>query len=71
MQTKRQSIIESIVQQVAGFFVGIGVQYVVFYVKDMEATLLDNLEIGVVFSLVSAIRSYVLRRVFNKQHAER
>lgn len=67
-QTKRQSVIESITQQAVGYLVGLGTQYIVFPLFDMEVNLIDNLIIGAIFAIVSTVRSYVLRRVFNKQH---
>ena len=68
MQTKRQSIIESVTQNVIGYLVGIGTQYVVFPLFGMEANLTENLLIGAIFAIVSTARSYVVRRLFNKQH---
>ena len=68
MQTKKQSMVESVVQQLTGYLVGLGTQYVVFPLYGMEVDLIANLQIGAVFAIVSTIRSYVLRRVFNKQH---
>jgi hypothetical protein len=70
MQTKRQSMVESIVQQLTGYLVGLGTQYVVFPFYGMEIDLITNLQIGAIFAIVSTVRSYVLRRVFNKQHTK-
>jgi hypothetical protein len=69
-QSKRQSWGESITQNVVGYFVGLGTQYVVFPLYGMEIDLIANLQIGIIFAIVSTIRSYLLRRVFNKQHVD-
>jgi hypothetical protein len=34
----------------------------------MEANLTENLLIGAIFAIVSTARSYIVRRLFNKQH---
>ena len=67
-QTKRQSVIESVIQQATGYFVGLGTQYIVFPFYGMEVDLVTNLQIGAIFAIVSTARSYLIRRVFNKQH---
>lgn len=67
-QTKRQSMIESVTQNVVGYLVGLGTQYVVFPLFGMEANLTENLIIGAIFAIVSTARSYIVRRMFNKQH---
>lgn len=67
-QTKKQSMVESVIQNVIGFLVGLLVQEGVFWWKGLEVNFLDNLHIGIIFAIVSIARSYLLRRVFNKQH---
>ena len=69
-QTKRQSIIESVTQNVIGYLVGLGTQFVVFPLFGMEINFMDNLIIGVIFAIVSTARSYLVRRLFNKQHKD-
>lgn len=69
-QTKRQSVVESVLQNVVGYFVGLGTQYIVFPMYGMEVNLEANLQIGLIFAIVSIVRSYLLRRLFNKQHLD-
>ena len=64
----RQSRLMSLVEAVANVAVGYGVavltQMLVFPLFGFEATLKDNLAIGVIFTVVSLGRSYALRRLF-------
>lgn len=66
MQTKRQSRIETLTQQAIGFIVAMVSQLIIFPVFDIHVSMADNLLIGIYFTIVSIIRSYVVRRMFNK-----
>ena len=65
MQSRAMSLLESIANVVVGYGVAVGAQIVVFPLFGLHASVSDNLMIGVVFTGVSLVRSYVLRRVFN------
>ena len=64
-QSKRMSLIESIVGTFIGLLVALLTQMIVFPMYGLEVTLIENFEIGFIFTLVSLIRSYIVRRVFN------
>ena len=66
MQTKFQSFVEAIINILIGYSVAILSQLIVFPIFDIEVPLSDNLLIGLWFTAISLIRSYVLRRYFNK-----
>lgn len=66
MQTKRHSIIESITNTTVGFIISLLVQMVVYPVMGIKVTISENLIITVVFTIVSILRGYALRRLFNK-----
>lgn len=66
MQTKRWSLIETLVQVIVGYFVALVAQILVFPLYNMEVSLGDNLQIGLIFLVVSLVRGYCLRRVFNR-----
>lgn len=68
MQTKKMSIIESIVNVIIGYGVAVAAQVIVFPWFGIETCLSDNLKIGVIFTFVSLVRTYAVRRVFNKLH---
>lgn len=65
-QKKRDSLLESVCNQVLGGVVAFAVQvFVIVPVWDLELTIYDNLSVTAIFSIASLIRSYVLRRLFN------
>lgn len=66
-QTKIQSLVESIINILIGGFVAFISQLIVFPMFGIEATLSDNLGIMAWFTLISVVRSYVIRRWFNNR----
>ncbi len=68
MQTKLQSFIEACVNVAIGYFVAILGQLLVFPHYGIQISIRANLEIGVLFTLISIARSYLVRRLFNKLH---
>ena len=67
MQTKRESFIESVVNILIGYVVALSSQLLVFPLFDINVTFIDNLMIGLYFTIISLIRSYVVRRFYNKK----
>jgi hypothetical protein len=65
MQSKTHSMIESITNVVVGYLVALMSQIIIFPFFGIHATIRDNLMIGLWFTVISIIRSYVLRRIFN------
>ena len=68
MQTKLQSMIESWVNILVGYVLALLAQIIIFPLYGMEVNLSGNLQIGTIFTVLSMIRSYSLRRIFNKWH---
>lgn len=66
MQTKFHSFLESIVNVLIGYVVAVASQVLIFPLFGIHIPLSDNLLIGLFFTIVSIVRSYVLRRVFNR-----
>jgi hypothetical protein len=65
-QSKLGSLIEAALNIVIGFVVAIASQIVVFPLVGIHGVPLStNLEIGAYFTLISLVRSYVIRRWFN------
>ena len=58
------SAVESGVNVAVGFGIAVATQAVVFPIFGLHASTSDHLAIGAVFTVVSVIRSYCLRRVF-------
>jgi len=65
-QSRAMSLIEAVTNVVAGFGVAVGVQLVVFPLFGLEATIADTLGIGAIFTCVSILRSYLIRRLFER-----
>ena len=68
MQTKTQSLIESITNILIGYTVAILSQLAVFPLFDIIVPLSDNLMIGAFFTVISLGRSYLVRRYYNTRH---
>lgn len=65
-QSRKMSLVESVTNIAIGYCVALVSQLVIFPCFNMQLTLSQNLQIGAWFTLVSLVRSYVLRRYFNR-----
>ena len=63
-QTRTMSLVESIANVLVGYGVAVMTQILVFPVFGWQASVQDNLMIGLIFTGVSLVRSFALRRVF-------
>ena len=66
MQTRLQSAKESAVNIAIGYTVAFLSQLIVFPLVGVEASYSQNFKIGFYFTVISFIRSYLVRRHFNK-----
>jgi small basic protein len=66
MQTKKQSLLESFTNVLIGVVVALMSQIAIFPFFDIHVPLSDNIAIAALFTVVSLIRSYLVRRYFNK-----
>lgn len=69
MQSKYHSFLESLTNIAVGYFVALASQLLIFPMYGIHIPLSDNILIGAWFTVVSIVRSYVLRRWFNKKTA--
>lgn len=67
-QSKKQSFIETMLSTFIGVIVSMVTQFFVFPIYDLKVSLLQNIQITMVFTLVSILRAYFIRRIFNKRH---
>ncbi len=65
-QSKRMSMMESLTNVAVGYGVAVSAQIVVFPMFGLEVALADNLAIGAIFTGISIVRSFTLRRVFEE-----
>jgi hypothetical protein len=64
-QSKLSSLIESLINILIGYVVALASQLAIFPMVGIHIPLSTNLEIGAWFTLISLVRSYVIRRWFN------
>ena len=63
-QSRAMSLIEAVANVVVGYGVAVATQILIFPVFGLHTTLVQNLKMGGIFSLVSIARSFALRRLF-------
>ena len=69
-QSKKGSLIEALVNIAIGYSINIVAQMVILPMFDLHTTLADNLGIGAMFTGISLVRTYVIRRWFNKKQGD-
>ena len=69
MQRKIISLIEVSLSTTIGFTVALLAQmYVIFPLYGIDVKLMTNIEITIMFTIISVLRSYGVRRLFNWLH---
>lgn len=66
MQSKKQSIIESVTNTVIGLVTSFLIQLIIYPLLDIPVSISQNIIITFVFFIVSVLRGYLIRRYFNK-----
>ena len=67
-QSKKHSIFESIANTIIGLVSSYLVQLMVFPLYGIKISHSTNIQITLIFFIISFTRSYVVRRAFNKLH---
>ena len=67
-QTKRHSVFEAITNIAIGYWIALAGQLIIFPLAGMEVKLHQNLYIGAFFTVLSFLRSYAIRRMWNWIH---
>ena len=65
-QTRRKSLIETVVQTVIGLGTSILLQVILYPVMGIPVSFTQNLIITTVFFAVSIVRGYIVRRIFDE-----
>ena len=63
-QSRLMSLVESLANVLVGYAVAVITQMAVFPLFGLAVTVTENLLIGLIFTIVSIVRSYALRRGF-------
>lgn len=64
-QSRRHSLLESLTNTAVGFLISLMTWIIVAYAYGIKMTWATNLSITAIFTAVSIVRGYCLRRVFN------
>lgn len=64
-QSRKGSITESVTNVVVGYAVNILANILIFPLFDIHVTIRANLAMGVIYTAISIVRSYTIRRAFN------
>lgn len=65
-QSQFMSMVETITNTIVGYALAVATQFVVFPIFDLRVGVIENLGIGLIFTAVSIVRGYVLRRIFER-----
>ena len=65
-QSRSMSLVEAIANVAVGYALAVATQIVVFPWFGLQAGLGDNLALGALFTGISLVRSYALRRLFER-----
>lgn len=65
MQSKKHSALESVTNVIVGLVLSFVIQLIIYPLLDIPVTLKQNFIITGVFFIISFIRGYVIRRIFN------
>lgn len=65
MQTKKKSLIEAVSNTIIGLGISFLIQLIIYPVLNIPVSIGQNIIITAVFFIVSIIRSYLVRRLFN------
>ena len=68
MQSKKASMIEVCINTLAGYLIALITQMLIFPLFDIYISHGSSMLIAVIFTVISIIRSYIMRRVFNALH---
>jgi hypothetical protein len=63
-QTRLMSFVESGANVIVGYGVAVVTQILIFPFFGLHTTLVQNLQMGAIFTVVSIARSFALRRLF-------
>ena len=67
MQSKKQSLIEALTSVFVGWLIGVILNLTVLPLFDYNITVVDSLWVSLIFTVVSVIRGYIIRRWFNSK----
>lgn len=70
-QSHVMSLVEAITNVVVGYLLALATQFAIFPLFGIAVSVTDNLVIGCIFTAISLVRSYILRRIFERSSQAR
>ena len=67
MQTKKQSLIETLTSVFVGWLIGVILNLTILPLFDYNITVVDSLWVSLIFTVISVVRGYFIRRFFNSK----
>ena len=67
MQSKKQSLIETLTSVFVGWLIGVILNLTILPLFDYNITVVDSLWVSLIFTVISVVRGYVIRRFFNSK----
>lgn len=64
-QSRKMSLVESLISTGIGYTVAVSTQILIFPIFGVNLEVKENMAIAFIFTLISIIRSYFVRRLFN------
>lgn len=71
MQTRKQSLFETVLNTAIGYVISLAAQLAIFPLFGIRVPFHSNLAIGAAFTVVSIVRGFYVRRFFNWFHSVR
>lgn len=68
MQSKLMSAVEAFFSTIIGFGIAMTAQIIIFPYYGIHISMVENIEITGLFTVISIARQYVIRRLFNLLH---
>lgn len=70
-QSKFDSVVEVVVNNVLGFVIALAAQRIIFPLYGIENSYSTDAQIVIIFTFVSLVRGYVVRRIWNAKEARK
>lgn len=68
-QSRCASALECVINVLVGYVIALAAQMVIFPIFGIYVSHAEHAAIGAMFTIVSLVRSYALRRLFNRFHS--
>jgi hypothetical protein len=66
-QSKKQSLTEAITNTFIGFIISLAASFIIFPLFGIKTSVLDNIGITIFYTVISILRTYIIRRFFNNK----